>query len=338
MKTTRREFIQRGSALLIGGISLPRLAAARDNDIVMTVTGPIPSSTLGFTLSHEHVLVDFAGADKVSKERYKAEEVFNVSLPFLQEVKNLGCTTFVDCTPMYLGRDAKLLQRLSLASGVNIICATGYYGAREEKFFPPEVYTETSEQLAARWISEWKNGIEGTNIKPGLIKCGVDRAPLTAAQRKVIEAAALTHIATGLTIGIHTGNGEAAKEELDILTAKGVDPSSFIWIHAQNEGDSKYHFEMAQRGCWISFDGVSTQSTSRHLGFLKAMKASGYLSSVLVSQDSGWYHVGEPNGGNYNNYNFILTHFIGALKSNGFSQQEIDQVFISNPAKAFSIK
>jgi predicted metal-dependent phosphotriesterase family hydrolase len=339
MMASRREFIKLGSAAALGaGLPLSILGNPNDNEIVMTVAGRRQASSLRFILSHEHILVDFIGADKVSKERYNSEEVYNVALPFLMDAKKRGCNTFVDCTPIYLGRDVKLLHRLSEASGLNIICATGYYGARQEKFFPPHVYTETPEQLAARWISEWKDGVDGTTIKPGFIKCGVDNAPLSAAQSKVIEAAALTHLATGLTIGIHTGNGEAAKEEFNILNAKGVSPSAFIWIHAQNEQNITHQLDIAQRGSWISFDGVNKQSAEKHLELLKTMKQSGHLNSVLVSQDSGWYHVGEVNGGTYNNYNFIFTDFITAMKSNGFTQKEIDQIFISNPAKAFSIR
>jgi len=62
------------------------------------------------------------------------------------------------------------------------------------------------------------------------------------------------------------------------------------------------------------------------------------LDHVLVSQDSGWYHVGEPNGGTFNSYQSIFTDFIPALKKHGFTQTEIDRIFITNPAKAFTIK
>src|SRR5688572_10051616 len=161
---SRREFMKQGSAIVASGIPLSLHAAQKMNDVVMTVKGPIASSTLKFTLSHEHILVDFIGADQASKTRYDADEVFRKALPILKKVKDLGCNTFVDCTPIYLGRDAQLLQRLSTAASLNIICATGYYGARQEKFFPKHVYTETAEQIAARWIYEWKNGIDGTTI------------------------------------------------------------------------------------------------------------------------------------------------------------------------------
>jgi phosphotriesterase-related protein len=304
----------------------------------MTINGPVKPSDLKFTLPHEHVIVDFIGAEKYNKNRYNSEDVFNKALPFLQDVKKLGCSTFVDCTPAYLGRDVLILKRLSTASGLNIITNTGYYGAAEEKFLPKHVYTETAEQIAARWIDEWKFGIDGTAIKPGFIKTGVDKAPLSATQRKIIEAAALTHLATGLTIAIHTGNGEAATEHLEILKAKGVSPSARIWVHAQNETDTTYHINAAKTGSWVSFDGINSDTIKVNMNYLQTMKSAGLLSSVLVSQDSGWYKVGEPKGGDYKNYNCIFNEFIPAMKQNGFTQKEIDTIFINNPAKALTIK
>ncbi len=335
----RRKFIKQSSVLLAGSYLLPIVETnGIDTGMIMTVSGPVSPSALKFTLSHEHILVDFIGAAKISKDRYVAEEVFNIALPFLQDVKKRGCNTFVDCTPAYLGRDVQLLKRLAKASGLNIISNTGYYGARQEMFFPQHVYSETAEQIAARWIDEWKNGIDGTGVKPGFLKTGVDKAPLTAAQRKIIDAAALTHLATGLTIGVHTGDGEAAKEQLEILKARGVAPSARIWIHAQNEADKSYHIEAAQRGSWVSFDGVNPDTIKATIGYLQNMKADGLLNSVLVSQDSGWYNVGDAKGGNYKNYNCIFTDFIPALKQIGFTQREMDTIFITNPANALMIK
>ncbi len=254
----RRKFIKDGCLLVAGAhfVSATSKGVGLQGTI-MTVRGRINADDLGFTLSHEHILVDFIGAEKVNEGRYNADEVFATALPFLKDVKQKGCSTFVDCTPAYIGRDVQLLQRLSNASGLNIVSTTGYYGAAQEKYLPQHAYSETAEQLAARWIDEWKNGIDGSSIKPGLIKSGVDKTPLSEVQQKIIDAAALTHLATGLTIGIHTGSGDAANEELKILERRGVAPSARIWIHAQNEKNQSYHIEAAQRGSWVSFDGVS---------------------------------------------------------------------------------
>ncbi len=125
---------------------------------IETVTGPVGADTLGLTLMHEHVLVDFIGAAEVSRSRYDADAVVATVLPYLQQVRALGCQTIVECTPAYLGRDARLLQRLSTASGVTILSNTGYYGAAKDKHVPAFAFTETVEQLAARWIREAERG------------------------------------------------------------------------------------------------------------------------------------------------------------------------------------
>jgi Predicted metal-dependent hydrolase with the TIM-barrel fold len=143
--------------------------------------------------------------------------------------------------PAYLGRDASILKRLSDAVGINMLTTTGYYGAVNEKFVPKHAYSETAQQLADRWISEWNNGIEGTLIKPGLIKTSTDKGPLTPMQRKLIQAAGITHLSTGLTIAVHSGNGDAAFEQLEILKELGVSPTARIWVHAQNETDKEMH-------------------------------------------------------------------------------------------------
>ena len=336
---SRKEFIQDCSKASIGFYLLPGLNKFIEQDgIIMTVNGPIAPSVMGYTLSHEHIMVDFIGADKISKDRYKAGEVIETALPFLKQIKEKGCSTFVDCSPAYLGRDIQLLQQLSKETRLNIVTNTGYYGAAKEKYLPKFVYNESATQIATRWIDEWKNGIEGTGIKPGFIKTGVDKAPLSPVLRKIIEAAAITHLATGLTIAVHTGDGNAAREEIEILKTNGVDASALIWVHAQNESNVTMHIEAAQKGSWVSFDGLNLTNIEKYAGYLQTMLREKLLDRVLVSQDAGWYHVGEPKGGNYRNYNCIFDDFIPFLKQNGFKQNAIENVFVTNPAKAFTIK
>lgn len=306
-------------------------------EIVMTVNGPLDAGKLGFTLTHEHVMADFIGAEKYSKSRYNADEVFEVALPFIKEIKATGVDTFIDCTPAYLGRDAAILKRLSTATGINMLTTTGFYGAVNEKFVPAFAHNESAEQLATRWITEWNNGIEGTAIKPGLIKTSTDKGPLTPMQRKLIQAAGLTHLATGLTIAVHSGDGAAAFEQLDILKAVGVSPRARIWVHAQNEADKTMHVKAGKLNTWVSFDGVNPTSLHTHLEYIQNMKQYNLLNRVLVSQDSGWYNVGDPKGGNFKPYTCVQTQFIPLLIQNGFTQDEINQIFRQNPAQAFAI-
>ena len=136
---------------------------------VNTVLGERSPRALGMTLMHEHVLVDFVGADDVSPLRYNAEEVFRTALPHLKALRDAGCRTLVECTPAFLGRDVNLLKRLSIASGLHIITNTGFYGAANDKYVPAIARQETAAQLAARWTREFQEGIDGTGIRPGII-------------------------------------------------------------------------------------------------------------------------------------------------------------------------
>src|SRR5262249_1120258 len=84
---------------------------------------------------------------------------------------------------------------------------------------------------AARWLREWKDGIDDTGIRPGFIKIGVDAGALTVVNRKLVLAAARTHLENGLTIAAHTGDGVAALEEMKVLARrKPIMPTRFAGL------------------------------------------------------------------------------------------------------------
>jgi len=196
----RRNFLKLAAA---GAAVLPTSCLARTrvrHRQAVTVLGPIAPERLGRTLIHEHVMVDFIGADATRPGRYDPEEVFLKALPHLRQVKSAGCDTLVDCTPAYIGRDAGLLRRLSQASGLQMVTNTGLYGAAQNKYVPRFAYTETAQQLAARWVKEFEDGIPPSGVRPGIIKIGVNSGPLSEIDAKLVKAAAITHQQTGLTI------------------------------------------------------------------------------------------------------------------------------------------
>jgi len=334
----RRDFLRAAATATVMGVLKDGSGADREAGKVVTVRGPVAADALGVTLPHEHVMVDFIGADKASRDRYDANEVFEVVLPHLKRVFELGVRTFVECTPAYLGRDPLLLKRLSEASGLHIVTNTGYYGVGKQKFLPPHALTETAGQLAGRWTAEWRDGIEGTGIRPGFIKIAVEAGPLSPIGRKLIQAAARTHKATGLAIASHTGDSTAALDQIAALGDEEVSASAFIWVHAQNARDSGVHFRAAQRGAWVSLDGLGPQSVERYAAMVKAMKERGFLHRVLVSHDAGWYHVGELRGGTFRPFDTLFTQLIPALKKAGFGDADIQQLTVANPREAYAIR
>lgn len=308
--------------------------------VIQTVNGPITPDSAGITLTHEHILVDFTGAENYNPGRWNRDSVVSTVLPYLMEAKMLGCRTFVDCTPEFLGRDPLLLKKLSDTSGLNILTNTGWYGAVQHKYLPPEAWSLSEDEIARIWINEWESGIDNTGIRPGFIKISMDFDSITRIQRKLIRAAALTHLSTGLTIAAHTGPAARANEALDILESMGVAPDAWIWVHAQVEKDPAAMIRMAKRGCWVSLDGISEEQSGRYGSLLDTFKKSGLLDHVLLSHDAGWYRPEEPQGGGqeFKPYTSLFTDLIPLLKRHGFSESDIRTLLVSNPVRAFGVR
>ena len=316
-------------------------------EYIMTVNGPESPGKMGITLEHEHILVDFIGADSTGYFRWNRDSVIEKALPVVLEAKESGVKTIIECTPEWLGRDPLLLKSLSRATGVNFITNTGYYGSNKNKYIPESFYKLNAQELADIWIGESENGIEDTGIKPGFIKIAVDPTDsLSAEHIKIITAAAIAHLKTGLVIASHTGPDNPAFAQINILKEKGVDPSAFIWVHAQN-GTLEGNIRAAKDGVWVSLDNIRKRSNIEpgapnsvewYADRIVRLKSEGLLSRVLISHDSGWYDPAKPGGGTFNGYTDIFDSFIPVLKEKGMTSEEIDQILVKNPQEAFKIK
>jgi phosphotriesterase-related protein len=338
----RRSFLRvaASTAAAFAFSSAPGRAGADGKLEVMTVNGPIDASEMGVTLTHEHVIADVRPIREQIANPVVPDigEVVDVALPHLERIREFGCRTLIDATGVGIGRHAVVVRRLAEESGLNMLCTTGAYAAADYQFLPSWARAESVDALAARWIDEADNGIEGAGVRPGFIKLSVNGGPLSEIERKLIRAAAIAHLETGLTIGVHTRLAAAAFEQLASLGEAGVHPSAWIWIHAQAEPDPARLIEAAKSGAWISFDGVAPDTVAAHVEKVKRMRDEDLLGRVLVSQDAGWYSVGEPRGGDFRSFDTVFTSFIPMLREHDFSQSEIDTIFVRNPAEAFSIR
>ena len=347
----RKEFLKKVSAAsFLMSTPIPQeptsLRAMSESKTVNTVTGPIKAEKMGITLAHEHVMSTF-GASPQEPGQYDKKELFNEVIPDLKSIKSLGCNTLVDCTAAYFGRNVSLLREISRKTGLQIITNTGIYGAVGDKYVPEYAYQESAERLADRWIEESKNGIQGTGIKPGFVKVGVDGGTLSDIDAKLVRAAAFTHLETGLLVQVHTsGNPLSAQQQMVIFKNEGVSPAAWVWVHAHNMKQTKPLLEAAGEGAWISLDGMGTADLSNgkaeaspvlqnHLQKLKAFKERNMLSHVLLSHDGDSYPVYMDHK---RPYNILFNNFIPMLRQKGFSDEEINQLVVTNPAKAFSTK
>lgn len=305
--------------------------------LIEDVNGTHPLVSNRAWLSHEHILVDFIGADSIQADKWNHDSIIKVVLPYLEELKAFNVNYFVDATPAYLGRDVILLEKIANKTGIRIITNTGLYGARNNKFIPQYALDITAEDLAEMWIDEYQNGIDGTSIKPGFIKIGIDNTDsLSTIHQKLVKAAALTHLETGLTIASHTGKAIGLWPQLSILKEMGVSPESFIWVHAQAEINNGLYQKAAEMGCWISFDGLGWE-LEKHVEKIVYAKNNGILDRILISHDAGWYDPQKENQ-SIRPYTNIFKKLYPALKSHGFTEEEFKLLTSVNPSKAFSIE
>lgn len=344
---SRRDFL-RTTSLGTLGAACGCHSVRQSNEVaaIHTVTGPVAAGDLGTTLIHEHVVVDFIGAQRTSPARYDHEQAFQIALPRFQALRARGVRTLVECTPRFIGRDVALLRRLSAASGVRIVTNSGWYAAVNHKYLPPEASSLGAEEIAALWLTEWRGGIEGTGIRPGFLKLGTGSGPLPAIDAKLLRAAAQVHKQTGLTIFVHTGDGAAALDEIRILREAGVAPSALVWVHAQNDA-GPIQLQAARLGARISLDGFSLakDNPERYAKAVLALREAGWLQRVLISHDDGWAVDGDaPTGnalklfgnGNPAPYESIFASLLPMLRQRGFTDAEIDQLLIVNPREALT--
>ena len=304
--------------------------------LIQSVTGPVTFSPGEIWLSHEHLLVDFIGADSIDPKRWNHDSVIKATRNYLEEIKQHHVKFFVDATPAYLGRDVLLLEKIAKRTGLTIITNTGFYGAVNNKYVPSLAFGRTAEELAAIWINEYKNGIEGTTVKPGFIKISVDASDtLDTIDQKLVRAAAITHLQTGLTIASHTGEAKGLWPQLKILKEMNVSPKAFIWVHAQHEKDNNNYLLAAKEGCWISLDGLGWEHEN-HIEKIVFAKEHKILDKVLISHDAGWYDP-QKQVQTIQPYTNIFKKLYPELTSKGFSREEFDLLLSQNPSKAFSI-
>lgn len=300
----------------------------------MTVRGPVRPAELGACLPHEHLFSMF-GEDPAERAQFDVPKLMGEVSRYVNSVKFLGCRTICDGTTAWFGRDAELLRRISGSTGVHVLTNTGYYGAANDRYVPRSAREEGAGQIAARWVKEFSGGIDGTGIRPGFMKLGVDTGPLSEIDGKLFEAACLAHRETGLLITVHTGDAaEAAGRQLDLLRKHGIRPEAWVWIHANNCKDDAALKSAAQAGAWLSFDGVAPENVERHLALVGMMKSLGRLKQVLLSHDGNSFRAG---GRAMKPYSGLFTHFIPALRDAKYTEAEIRLMTAENPARALTI-
>ncbi|MQG84805.1 MAG: phosphotriesterase, partial [SAR202 cluster bacterium] len=197
-----------------------------DREVIMavinSVLGPLDTENLGFTLSHEHILTTSAGIQQVFPELIQRDRLVERAVETFTKIKSEGVDTIVDVSTLDLGRDIRLIEEVSKRSGVNVICATGTW-----RDIPRVFWTASPDIIADLYIREIEVGIEGTGIKPGIIKVANDMGGVTPEGEIILRAASRASKATKTPISTHTWAPErVGEQQISIFEDEGVDPNT----------------------------------------------------------------------------------------------------------------
>jgi phosphotriesterase-related protein len=310
----------------------------------MTVRGPVPAEAMGFTLPHEHVLVDLvrvfpanmlAFDFQLLDEELAIDEVGRFAKHAAEFAP--GRPGLVDVTTdERTGRQPEALLRVAEALDLNLVMACGRY---REPWFEPDFARRSTVDLAALFIDEIEAGVGPSGIRPGIIgELGADRDFVSPAEERVLRAAARAQSATGLAITLHARASRVALDQVVILEEAGADLRRVIVGHCDTVPDPDYHEQLARLGVWVEFDtirGKVPAVVERRLDFIGQLRRRGFLQRLLLSHDNCALSHLRAYGNT--GYDYLATGFLDRLRDAGLAEEELQMLFVRNPIAAIAI-
>lgn len=357
---TRRQFLMQTTAAGIAAATSPSAVSVatsssldpinssrRLSGVVHTVQGPLHGSKLGFTLPHEHLFASSAGFWNTWPEFFGGRENFIKKVTDkLKAAKDEGIDTIVDVTPADVGRDIRFIEEVSRRSGMQIIACTGHW------LYPSlSMAARSVEQLTDFFVLEIERGIEGTDIKPGVIKVATDQGGMTPFQEKALRAAARASQATGIPITTHTyapdcGGGKQA----EIFESEGLNPAMVCLGHSDDSNDISYLMNLGMRDYTIGMDhltwGIGAKtvlSWQQRAEHIKKLIDAGLCQKVFMSND--WYFGASIAGSGFmkakedanpDGILFCTRKIIPYLKKAGVTDHDIRTITVDNPRRFFA--
>jgi len=323
---------------------------------VNTVNGPVDADDLGVTYMHEHIFMvepemqhywpGYAGWDEdlyVSKAKAALQKLHD----------DHGVTTVVDPTVPGLGRNVRAVARASEGVDLNVVVATGWYVRKDLPhlfslpFNDPDAKIKALETLFMRDVEE---GLEGTAIKPGVIKCTTAADGLTADVDALLRASARTHLRSGLPIITHSDHSNrSGLVQQAIFREEGVDLGAVVIGHTNQSDDVNYLLELIDGGSLIGFDQCGFASPNapldKQLENLAELCRRGYSDRIVLSNDRMIFQdlmpreilgMMWPDADLDSPYGQVHVSVLPGLRELGVGEDQINNMLVEAPRSYFS--
>lgn len=321
--------------------------------MVNTVLGPVPVSELGVTLMHEHIVNIEWNIARNFPEFYDKATVVDMFCKEAEQLKAYGVRTWVDPTPITLGRDVSLMRQCAEKSGLNIIACTGIYWNVQPYFH----YGIDPEVLADLMLREVEQGMEGTDSLPGFLKCAGNTAIAnTEIERNMLIATAMVAKQTGLPVYTHTQPGSRmALWQKEVFDEYGIPTHKVAYGHTFSKIDEEYIRQIMGSGAWACCDqlGYAGSGTldplDRQIDILEKLFREDLHKNMFLSCDWG---VRSDFGGTLTKARYernrapqrpstrrrkvLFETVLPELEKRGIPKEKLMEVLVDNPHRFFA--
>jgi phosphotriesterase-related protein len=307
---------------------------------INTVSGPLDTARIGFTLMHEHILVQSPGVKENLAVMDREAEIEKA----VQKVKDAaarGVSTIVDLTPADW-RDIPFVKEVVARSGMQVIVATGIYW--EVPHYFQALGGRTPDHFADLFVKDITEGIMDTGVKAGIIKCATDEPGVTPDVERILRASAKAHRATGVPISTHThAASKVGLKQQDVFESEGVDLSRTIIGHSGDSEDIDYLTTLIGRGSYIGMDRFGLDQflpQEKRVATIAKLCEMGHADKMVLSHDASCYFDWAPAEllravvPNWH-FNHISDTVIPELRAAGVAEEHIQAMTVDNPRRIF---
>lgn len=312
---------------------------------VETVTGSVDAGELGVTLIHEHVRFRDEAVAENWPGRYDAEQEMTAALEAVNAAKGHGVQTIVDPTAMFGGRDVRFMKRVADDTGVNIVPCTGIY---TYDFLPHYFENRDIDAIAAHFVDDIQDGIQGTDIKAAFLKCAADAKGVTENVEKVHRACARASMQTGAPIMAHSMPAvQTGPRQVEIFLEEGVAPEKIQIAHCGDSSDVDYVEGLLDQGVYVGLDRYGLEMylpIDQRNAVTAELLRRGHAERIMISQDYcatiDWFPAEvipqfEASGAIRNwSMTLVFEEVVPHLGEKGVMDDDVfHTVFVHNPAR-----
>ncbi len=319
-------------------------------NVVDTARGPIRTADLGVTLMHEHVFVLSPEIMANYPEGWGDEEArIATAVQKLNALKAIGVDTIVDPTVIGLGRYIPRIQRVAESTDLQIVVATGVYTYNDVPmyfhFTGPGTALNGPEPMVEMFVRDITEGIAGTGVKAGILKCATDEPGLTPGVERVLRAVAQAHRATGVPITTHThAHTRRGLEQQRVFAEEGVDLSRVIIGHSGDSTDLDYLEDLIAAGSYLGMDRFGLNnilSFDERVDTVARMCERGHADKMVLAHDASCHIDWLPEAAlpfALPDWHYLHIHndVLPALRQRGVTEEQITTMLVDNPRAIFS--